>query len=383
MKPDVLRRLFTFVIAVGAASLLLASLVGVAAAAPGGRGRSAENHEDVGAPSADNSRPGWGCGDANHVHTGPPGLGPNAVSPCPSTTPTPTSIHLVVSAPATATAGTAVNFTVTAEDQENSTVTSFADTVHFTSSDAAAALAADSTLTNGVGTFSAILRTLGNQTITATDRANSAITGTSNPIAVVAQATTHFAVSAPTGWGAGMVLTFTVRALDASNNTVNSFSDTVHFTSSDPAATLPADSTLTNGTGTFTAILRTAGNQTITATDTANSLINGTSNAIAIGAAQPAHFALTAPASATAGIAFTFTVTVQDQFNNTVTFYPGTVHFTSSDPAATLPADGHLPTSGVGTFSATLHTTGTQTITATDTVITTLTGTSGPILVTP
>ncbi len=27
------------------------------------------------------TRPGWGCGDLNHVHTGPPGR-PNATSPC-------------------------------------------------------------------------------------------------------------------------------------------------------------------------------------------------------------------------------------------------------------------------------------------------------------
>ena len=27
------------------------------------------------------TRPGWGCGDTNHVHTGPPG-NPNATNPC-------------------------------------------------------------------------------------------------------------------------------------------------------------------------------------------------------------------------------------------------------------------------------------------------------------
>ena len=53
-------------------------------------------------------------------------------------------------------------------------------------------------------------------------------------------------------------------------------------------------------------------------------------------------FAVSAPASATAGTAFAFTVTALDQFNNTATSYAGTVHFTSSDGAATLPANSTL-----------------------------------------
>jgi len=32
-------------------------------------------------PAVDQYRPGWGCGDKNHIHTGPPG-NPGATSPC-------------------------------------------------------------------------------------------------------------------------------------------------------------------------------------------------------------------------------------------------------------------------------------------------------------
>src|SRR5947208_3045494 len=113
----------------------------------------------------------------------------------------------------------------------------------------------------------------GNQTITATDTVTSSITGTSNAITVGAAAATHFAVSAPASATAGSAFNFTVSALDAFNNTATSYAGTVHFTSSDGAATLPANSTLTNGTGTFSATLATAGNQTITATDTVTSEI--------------------------------------------------------------------------------------------------------------
>jgi len=288
--------------------------------------------------------------------------------------------HLLVSAPATATAGSAFNFTVTALDQFNNTATAYAGTVHFSSSDGAATLPADSTLAAGTGTFSATLRTAGNQTITATDTVNTAITGTSNSIAVSAAAATHFVVSAPATATAGSAFSFTVTALDQLNNTATGYSGTVHFTSSDGAATLPANSTLTNGTGTFSATLRTAGNQTITATDTVSPSVTGTSNSIAVSAAATSHFIVSAPAIATAGSPFNFTVTAADAFNNTTTAYAGTVHFTSSDGAATLPANSML-TNGTGTFSATLHTAGNQTITATDTVTASINGNSAAIAV--
>ena len=89
---------------------------------------------------------------------------------------------------------------------------------------------------------------------------------------------------------------------------------------------------------------------------------------------------MTAPGTATAGTAFSVTVTALDALNAVVTGYTGTVHFTSSDGAAVLPANSTL-TNGVGTFSATLKTTGAQTITATDTVTATITGSSGTITV--
>jgi hypothetical protein len=292
--------------------------------------------------------------------------------------------HFTVSAPASATAGTALSFTVTARDPFNNVATSYGGTVHFMSSDGAATLPANSTLTNGVGTFSATLKTAGNQTITATDTVTASITGTSGPIAVGAAAATHFTISAPasamlspasssTPKAAGTAFSFTVTALDQFNNTATGYAGTVHFTSSDPQATLPADSTLTNGTGTFTATLRTAGSQTITGTDTGNGSITGTSNAIVVSPAAATHFALSAPASVAGGAAFSFTVTALDPFNNVATGYAGTVHFTSSDAHAILPADSTLM-NGVGTFSATLKTAGNQTLTASDIVNSAITG---------
>jgi len=95
---------------------------------------------------------------------------------------------------------------------------------------------------------------------------------------------THFSVSAPANTPNAISFNFTVTALDASNNTVTSYSGMVHFTSSDPHAQLPPDSTLVSGTKVFSATLTAAGNQTITTTDTATSSIKGTSNSINVGA---------------------------------------------------------------------------------------------------
>lgn len=82
------------------------------------------------------------------------------------------------------------------------------------------------------------------------------------------------------------------------------------------------------------------------------------------------------PSPATAGTAGTVTVTVKDQYGNTYTGYIGTVHFTSSDGQAALPSNYAFQTGdqGVHGFSATLNTAGTQTITATDTVKSSITG---------
>jgi hypothetical protein len=287
--------------------------------------------------------------------------------------------HFSVVAPGGTTAGSAFNFSVTALDQFNNTATGYAGTVHFTSTDGAAILPADTTLTNGAGTFNANLKTAGGQTITAKDTVNASIAGTSNTITVSAGAANHFTVTAPASATAGSAFNFSVTAQDQFNNTATGYAGTVHFTSTDGVAALPVDSTLAGGTGTFSAILKTAGAQTITAKDTANASIAGTSNTINVSAAGATHFAVSAPANVPLNSPFNFTVTALDQFNNTATGYAGTVHFTSTDAAAVLPSDSTL-TSGAGTFSATLKTPGPQTITAKDTVNASITGTSNTIL---
>ena len=78
------------------------------------------------------------------------------------------------------------------------------------------------------------------------------------------------------------------------------------------------------------------------------------------------------PASRTASLPSTITVTARTIYGSQAVGYSGTVAFTSSDGAATLPANATLH-NGTDTFTVTLNTPGTQSVTATD-VISTITG---------
>jgi hypothetical protein len=194
--------------------------------------------------------------------------------------------HFAVTSPTTVTAGGTVNFTVTALDAYGNTATGYAGTVRFTSTDAQAALPANSTLTSGTGGFGATPKTAGSQTITATDTTNIAIVGTSGNITVNPGTATKFLVAAPSTATIATAFSFTVTAQDTYNNTATGYVGTIHFTSSDGAATLPANSGLTSGTGSFQATLNTNGTQTITATD-AGSPATGTSGTITVSNPTP------------------------------------------------------------------------------------------------
>jgi uncharacterized repeat protein (TIGR01451 family) len=271
---------------------------------------------------------------------------------------------------------------VTARDAFGNTATGYTGTVHFTSSDGQASLPANSTLTSGTGSFSATLKTVGTQSITATDTVTSSITGSQGGITVTPAAASTFVVAGfPSSITAGTAGSFTVTARDAFGNTATGYTGTVHFSSSDGQASLPADSTLTSGTGSFSATLKTAGTQSITATDTVTSSITGSQGGVTVTPAAASTQVVTGfPSPILAGTAGSFTVTAKDAFGNTATGYTGTVHFTSSDSQATLPADSTL-TNGTGSFTATLRTVGTQSITATDTVNASMTGTQSGITV--
>jgi hypothetical protein len=201
-----------------------------------------------------------------------------------------------LTAPPSVTAGSQFSLGVTAvaEDQ-STTITNYSGTVGFTSSDPSPILPGNSTLTNGTGTFGVTLNTAGSQSVTATDASVPAFTGTVNTDVVATPvnppAATHFTVSAPASASHGSAFSVTVTALGANNKPATGYAGTVHLTSTDHAAVLPANATLTNGARTFTVTMETLGSQTVTATDTVTSSITGTSSQISVSAPSMHVFA--------------------------------------------------------------------------------------------
>jgi hypothetical protein len=92
------------------------------------------------------------------------------------------------------------------------------------------------------------------------------------------------------------------------------------------------------------------------------------------------HFEVIAPASANSGSAFDLSVTALDDLGVPVAIHRGKVHVTASDADAVLPADAGL-TGGTAHFAVTLNSPGDHTVTAMDTLGSSITGTSGPITV--
>ena len=251
--------------------------------------------------------------------------------------------------------------------------------MRFTSSDSQATLPADTTFTfsdRGVRTFSGlVLRTPGVQTVTATDTVSGAILGNASITVQAVQLT----ASGPAHSNIEQSISSTVVLRNSSNDVVTDYRGTVRFTSDDPAASLPADTTFTAsdaGSRTFSGIvLRTPGQHTVTITDLAASSIVG-SFTVQVHALS---LNLSAVDNIQTGVSQSITISVNNDANAIASDYLRTVHFTSSDSLATLPANYTFTAADLGqhTFIAglNLRSIGMQTVTAVDTDNNTIFGT--------
>jgi hypothetical protein len=216
-----------------------------------------------------------------------------------------------------------------------------------------------------------------NRALSAAEIQGMSMTGTERGIWVNPAAASTLSVSGfPSPLTAGSAGSFTVTAVDVYGNTASGYKGTVAFASSDAQASLPAAYTFTaadHGSHTFSATLKTAGTQSITAKDTAAPAVTGTQTRIVVSPTTPARFSVATPANATIGTPFSITVTAWDAYSNIATNYTGTVSFMSTDRAAILPGPYAFTAAdqGVHTFTngVTLKTAGSQTITATGTAI--------------
>lgn len=170
-------------------------------------------------------------------------------------------------------------------------------------------------------------------------------------------AATHFSLTAPAAVSAGATFSVTVTALDSANNVATGYSGIVNFTSTDGQFGLSGGQALIGATGTFPLTLRSAGSQTITATDVAKPTITGTTSSIAV-TIEVARLTVAVPTGRgaaaynytfTAGAPLNFTVTALDGLGNVFPGYTGKVSFASTDGQAVLPTSSNL-TNGTGPF---------------------------------
>ena len=286
------------------------------------------------------------------------------------------------------TAGASHSVTVKAIDAHGNVDTGYVGRIHFTSTDSKAVLPADYTFTatdKGVHKFTTALtlKTAGSESVTATDTVKKSITGHQTVTVTPAAAKTLGVSASNNPTVAGAAHSVTVKALDAYGNTVTGYAGTVHFTSTDSQALLPANYTFIAGdsgshkfTGALT--LKTAGARSVTVTDTAHSSIRGSQTiTVTPGTARTLSVSIAANPFA-AGSAHSLTIKALDAYGNVATGYTGTIHFTSSDSAAVLPGDYTFTGTDAGshkfTNGLTLNTTGSQSVTATDNSHSSITG---------
>lgn len=296
------------------------------------------------------------------------------------------AVTFQVTAPATTTSRSVLPMTIKAVDANGNVATGFRGMVYISSSDPAASTAsgyAFNPLDAGIpylftasdgGTHSFIgairLVTAGNQTVTVSAPNMASATATVNVTGQVAR----LAVSAPAVTTAGDTFNVTVSAIDTSGAVAAGYTTTVHFTSTDGLAGLPADYTFTPadaGSHTFAVTLKSAGSRFISAIELGGTIQGGATVSVS---PQVASSLILAGGAGAIGVFRPVTVVASDVYGNRATGYTGTVHFTSSDAAAVLPADVAL-VNGAVTVNVKFLTVGAQTLTATDIVTPSITGT--------
>ena len=248
------------------------------------------------------------------------------------------------------------------------------------------------TFAAGAATVSGFTLTNAGQspTITAGD---GTLSGTSAPVTVAPGAAASFSVATQNGGTqtAGTDFSVTLTARDSKGNTATGYTGshtiTWTWTATAPqggtAPVKPADGNQTFAAGVATVngfTLTNAGQSpTITAGD---GNLSGTSSGITVssGTAQ-SLLVSTGTTTAFTGTLFLVTVTARDGAGNTLTTYSGTVHFTSTDSAASLPADYTFVPADAGqhSFAVALSRPGTYAVTATAVGSPGITGSTGSV----
>lgn len=231
------------------------------------------------------------------------------------------------------------------------------------------------TFTNGVA-----LVTVGEWYLLARDSVNTSVFGIITGIDVTHAEADSFDISGiPDTVTAGSPTPFTVTVFDPYLNIATGYSERITFSTDDPGneVILPPDHDFNpadQGVHLFDSpgmVLVTAGTRMLEVQEVGDPTVRGSRSGIDVSHSSVDSLILTGlPGSVVAGTRLTLNVEAVDQFSNRILDYVGRVHFSSSDPQATLPNPYRfLPgDQGYHTFvnGVTLRTAGNQFVTAID-----------------
>jgi hypothetical protein len=297
--------------------------------------------------------PGTGVSGTVTVNVTP--AAPAALSVTPSVTPVPFGSQVTIRVASIDAFGNETG-TFTGHFKVSTTDTTAADVI---------GLAAD-----GVGTASMSFGTPGPQTVTATEQVPAGRTPLTGSTSIVVQPgpTTRLVLSAPSTVTAGSGFSLTISAEDDWGNVTPAYAGTVYLTSSDPQLVrLPAITFTAGDAGVHgvTVEERTAGAQTLTATDTVISSLHG-STPTTVQPGPTTRLALNASGVNTGFTPVTVYVTARDGYGNATPAYAGTVHFGSSNPNDNLPVDYTFVSGDAGVHAFDIFLFPGTTLTATD-----------------
>ncbi|MCA9261987.1 MAG: VCBS repeat-containing protein, partial [Planctomycetales bacterium] len=272
----------------------------------------------------------------------------DATPPIPST--------FAISGPTDATAGESISISVTVRDTIGQVASGYTGAVFFSSSDVQAGLPASYTFTAadaGTHTFTVTLKTAGLQSVAARD-AISGLSGSISGLNVQAAAFVGYSLSVPNGADskghmvvtAGDVISLTVRATDAYDNTVLDYAGKAQFTSTDPLADIPRDYSFASsdaGSHTFSVALKTSTPNSVVSSfsvvDSSDPTSQRTITNFEVTNAAAARFVLDVPSNVTVDTAFDLRISILDAYGNRVKNFFGTLHFDSTAAILGLPSE--------------------------------------------
>ncbi|MDZ7304104.1 MAG: hypothetical protein ONB44_18415, partial [candidate division KSB1 bacterium] len=281
--------------------------------------------------------------------------------------------HFAISSISTVTAGTPFNFTITAKDAKDNTVTSFTGTINLSDNTNTLTPPTANITSNGTVTVTGAIITKAQSGVFITAMSGGNITGTSNTFIVLHGPLDHFAVTNTSGGNigsqvAGMPFNIRLVAQDAYNNTATAFTGTVNLSNTTTSITPTSSGNFSSGVlASLPVTIGKASTADQISVSGGSPVKTGASNNFVVSAGTLAGFLLDPISSPqTAGTPFPLKITAVDANGNIATSFTGTVNVSLNSGTIT-PAVTTNFVNGVWNGNVTVLTSGTgKTITVTN-----------------